>query len=402
MTRHTTSAMESAWQHYFDTIAELKRLTFNQSWMAHPDARKAGHYHLAQMLAVGYNNVIAPKQDYPVFYDHLYAEPMVYNWGMKTPDFLTRYAFVNGNRTYRIWGKRGTTSWFEFSVYGYYMSEPPEKVSYIGTYDLDDFAQDTDGHFEIIASSRAHSGNWIQLEPDSPNNALHVRELCYDWVNEEPTEVHIETVDDLPPHPMLFDESEMIRRLEGAARLMRIIVENFVIGEQQRIRTTAGVNAFAAPTPIKPKSGTNPGAKYVNAVYEIAPDEALIIEMPDPAAKYWNIMVTDAWQQATDYIHHQSSLNGRQAVADSDGKYRMVLCKEDPGVPNWLDPVDSLVGFIGLRLYFAERLVIPTITRVASAEVREYLPKDTGAVTPEQRANALVTRRRAGLKRFHH
>src|SRR5438552_1659650 len=95
MTSYLSPKMEQAWQRFQQVVEELRAMTFSQPWMRHPAAQAAGHLHLAQMMAVAYNTAIAPRQHYPVFRAHLFAEPMTYNWGLKTPDFLARFAYVD-------------------------------------------------------------------------------------------------------------------------------------------------------------------------------------------------------------------------------------------------------------------------------------------------------------------
>jgi hypothetical protein len=135
-------------------------------------------------------------------------------------------------------------------------------------------------------------------------------------------------------------------------------------------------------------------------IYELAPDEALIIETEIPVCKYWGIQLTDVFVATTEYVHHQSSLNGHQATLDSDGKFRGVVCSQDPGVPNWLDPVDNLHGTLFLRWYLADENKVPTVRKVRFDELRQHLPSDTPTVTSELRASQLRTRRDAALRRY--
>ena len=43
------------------------------------------------------------------------------------------------------------------------------------------------------------------------------------------------------------------------------------------------------------------------------------------------------WYISLDYINHQTSLNGTQAQADPDGKIRIVVADQSPGVTNWIE-----------------------------------------------------------------
>ena len=62
-----------------------------------------------------------------------------------------------------------------------------------------------------------------------------------------------------------------------------------------------------------------------------------MLEFEIPRATYWGLQVGDLWWQAADYVDHQSSLNGYQVEADPDGRARIVVGADDPGVANWLD-----------------------------------------------------------------
>jgi hypothetical protein len=100
-------------------------------------------------------------------------------------------------------------------------------------------------------------------------------------------------------------------------------------------------------------------------------------------------------------VNRQSSLNDVQAHIDSDGKFRAVICRLDPGVPNWLDKGDYPWGVIQMRWNHANEYPDPTIQKVPFAEVREHLPADTPVVTPEARREQLRIRREgAQLRRI--
>ena len=73
-------------------------------------------------------------------------------------------------------------------------------------------------------------------------------------------------------------------------------------------------------------------------------------------------------------MNRQSSLNDAQAHIDSDGKFRAVISRLDPGVPNWLDKADYPWGIIQMRWNLASEYPDPTIKKVPFAEVRDHLP----------------------------
>jgi hypothetical protein len=157
----------------------------------------------------------------------------------------------------------------------------------------------------------------------------------------------------------------------------------------------AGMNQFVSFYGDASRGGATPLAQYGQAVYELAEDEALIIETENPDAPYWGVSLGTWWWETIDPTNYQSSINGHQAVLDSDGKFRAVLTRRDPGVPNWLDPVCWDVGIILVRWYRAAKEQHITTKKVSLAQVREHLPADTPVVTPAQRAEEIDRRRRA-------
>ena len=88
----------------------------------------------------------------------------------------------------------------------------------------------------------------------------------------------------------------------------------------------------------------------------------------------------------------------RQAVLDSDGKFRIVLSVEDPGVPNWLDPVGNLKGYLVNR-WVPHRTAVPEARKIKLAELSIICPP-THRVLHRERAAAMRERGRAGQRRY--
>ena len=129
--------------------------------------------------------------------------------------------------------------------------------------------------------------------------------------------------------------------------------------------------------------------------WELGPDEALIVEVEPPEGIYWSFSVGNPWWETIHYGRHQSSLNAHQAVVDSDGLVRVVLCARDPGVANWLDTAGHSNGPIILRCVRTKTAPTPTTRVVPFDDIHAELPPDTTTVTAEERASILAARRRA-------
>jgi hypothetical protein len=137
-----------------------------------------------------------------------------------------------------------------------------------------------------------------------------------------------------------------------------------------------------------------PKQAYYDGIHEIDDDEALVLETELPKeCRYWQALVGDDRFCTVDWVNRQSSLNDSQAHIDSDGKFRAVISRLDPGVPNWLDKADYPWGIIQMRWNRASDYPDPTIKKVALSEVRNHLPDDTPVVTPAQRRADLRRRR---------
>jgi hypothetical protein len=107
------------------------------------------------------------------------------------------------------------------------------------------------------------------------------------------------------------------------------------------------------------------------------------------------------WLETIHYGRHQSSLNGHQALIDSDGILRVVISSRDPGVANWLDSAGHSNGAMLLRCVRTKTAPVPRSRVVKFDDVVSALPSDTAMTTPDERARVIEARRRAVHERFY-
>jgi hypothetical protein len=161
----------------------------------------------------------------------------------------------------------------------------------------------------------------------------------------------------------------------------------------------AGLNAFRDPNARTDMGGAAENVSQWGS-WELADDEALVIEVVPPSARYWSLAMGDQWWESLDYAGHQTSLNGHQAVLDADGAFRAVVAHRDPGVANWLDTVGNRRGPMIFRWLSAEHLPPVTTRVVPFDELDTALPAGTARVTAGQRAAVVAARRAAVSRRF--
>lgn len=389
-----------AWRRYHVTLEKLHQEFLAHPYANHPVLRAQGLYFLQSLQASAFNIYVAPKTHFPALYVHGFFMPFELSWGMPNPDFLNRNGFIDGAHCYRIYGCMSGNFWATLQVFRGFWGD--DLQGDLGHLDFDDLPRDEHGRFEFFLGptppTDAQGKTWIRLDPEAHNIMLALREVAYDWERDSTMEVHIEMIDRPHTASMLVDEAELASRIDRAGRFATMCWK-LASGQLRRAQSEQKRNEFAA-NPEAGKHGGNPLASYVQMTYELGEQDALIIELPIVEARYWGLQMGSVWTQTTDYSYHQSSLNGAQACVDVDGRVRIVVSLQDPGVPNWLDPVGVPVGVVMLRWYKSVSALVPDVTRTTLSTLRERLPAETPRVSPQQRRDVLERRRGASLRRY--
>ena len=145
---------------------------------------------------------------------------------------------------------------------------------------------------------------------------------------------------------------------------------------------------------------------YCGGVFELEPDEALIVENTiQLPPQYVGFQIGNLWGESMEYGSRLGSLNGFQAKPDGDGVIRMVIAHDDPGVPNWIDTHGHREGFLTPRWAYSEQPPTDqwpkiTATKVPFAKIRDHLPADTPHVSPDERRAQIAVRQRHMQKRY--
>jgi hypothetical protein len=398
------SPAKDAWLRYRDTFQKEWDRVLNNELSQDPAVKAQGEYLVQSMEAVAFNMYVAPRQQYPALYAQSFYMPFELSWGAPNPDFLYHNGFIDGAHTYRIYGNKRGSFWATLQVLkGFWGDNISGNFTNV---DFDDVPEAANGDFEIFLGpnppAKPEGKYWVNLDPNIHNIYLLMRETFNDWRRDAPMDIHIEILDRDPIAPVDMTEQELAARIDRAAKLtLRTIdlIDEGLAGFRASPSGPFRWNEYVLPSHAH-KWGGNPEACYGSILYKIQPDEALIIDTAPSTARYRGIQLSSIWSQTTEYSYHQSSLSGAQAKYDADGRLRAVLALTDPGVPNWLDPVGRNIGRVGFRWYRGKGCDTPKITKVKLAEIRRYLPKDTPAVTLEQRRAELETRRFDSLRRY--
>jgi len=294
---------------------------------------------------------------------------------------------------------------------------------------------DDDGRFEILLAPErppGHTGNFIPTwrrvsrpPPDDPDGPLdrHAawvsgRQLFYDWEREDPIPLTLTRVDDDGAPPQAYTAQAAARELRTLGALVRgqmhfwnefytVLLETYGKrdgGDGERFMPR---NAFNAPNAASRETGGGQSTNlYAGGVFDLAPDEALVIESRvrvEP--QYIGMVLSNLWGESLDFANRQCSLNGFQTERDADGALRWVVAHRDPGVPNWLDTSGHPQGFMSPRWSYSETPPPdqwPTIhaTRVPWGEIRAHLPPETRTISAGERAERIRVRQGHVLRRY--
>ncbi len=292
-----------------------------------------------------------------------------------------------------------------------------------------------DGRFEILLAPERpaeHRGNFISTKkvvnrphPDDPSlpperyaNYVSGRQLFYDWEREDAIHLSIEQLGAEGTHPPAYAPDAAAEQLRRCGELVRGQMHfwnafwTILMGAYgERPGTLPGFgfprNAF---NKMNAASGATGGGMstnlYAGGIYELDPDEALIVESRvQLAPQYIGFQIANLWGESIEYANQIGSLNGRQCRVDADGAIRLVIAHRDPGVPNWIDTTGHPEGFMAPRWAYSQTPPPdqwPTIEarKVPFSEIRKHLPEATPTVSPAERREQIRIRQAHVSKRF--
>ncbi len=348
-----------------------------------------------EALAARTISAIGADPDRPVFLPHLNETLNIFQ---PNSDTIYRGAQVAPGGTYRLRGKLGSLRMARLAQ----MADSPDDSATIRppvNHDLKTLKVDADGRYDVIISPTRpenYAGDWWPLAPGTVS--LMVRLVSSDWAKEVDPTLSIERLD-VPASRPRPPAADLQKRLESLAQSTSATAK-FLLPVPAKLRADGYINKMQV-FDVGTSLGGLAGQFYYQGAYEIAGNEALILEAKVPSqCLYYSTILTNDIFETTDWVNNQSSLNDAQSIVDPDGILRIVISGKDPGVPNWLDTAGYPRGVVQGRWTECNAQPIPTLKKVRLSDIRKHLHPKTATVTLAERDQILRDRRAAYQQRI--
>ena len=386
---HERLVSGDAWRDFCDRLKRVGERILEDDFPSDPTLRAEGFRHLTRLTTYATQWYLEfHDPDFPTF--HRYDDDTV-KWGGPNTDNHYLRAKIDPRGTYRV--RLDTTG-----LRNLILSTPEgemqlQKYRVFEERSLADLQIEPDGSLEVWLSPEEHPGNWVPLHR-SVDHVL-VRLYVTDWNRDAVPSVTIDRVGYEGGAPGRLEPATVAERLDQAIHW----VEESVVFWNQFLaarREGSGDNALSPPSAVP---GGAADILYGGGWFRLAPGEGLLVECERPDALYWSVQLYSApWFESLDLTNRICSLNGEQMQVDEDGRFRLVVAAEDPGIANWLDTEGRPDGMVSYRWIWSTTAPAPTTRVVPLAELGSHLPPGTTPFGPEER-RVQVEQRRAGVTR---
>jgi len=304
-------------------------------------------------------------------------------YGLDNPDNVYRTISVDDSGSFVVTGRRNSS----FDVYFQLMDAGAGDGTLgntLGFLSGDQLRTEPDGSFTITLDPGPSTGadNHIQLTPGA--KVLIIRDTLSDWETQSPTTLAVARTggEFTPPS---YDPGQEVGRLIAAhGDFWNTYVEQL------------GAIPVGSLQPPRPSQGGLPGQVSSFGRFTPRDDEAAVITVDRADAGYLGLQLGNYWFTSLNYWDRTSSFSDAQSVPDADGKVTFVLSERDPGVCNWIDPVDHGAVLMFLRwqnLPAGRTPAPPVVTTVPFAQLDSVLDPAVARATAVDRAQQLIERR---------
>src|SRR6202161_555731 len=316
-------------------------------------------------------------------------------WGIDNPDSVYRVIPISGDERYEIRGRVGDHRMTEnyFTLWDAHM----------GTVDVLNgrtMQVDSDGSFTITVDADPANGRPNPVRTPAEAHEFYIRDVLLDWGRDDPNYFEVQRLGG-PRASTLHRPRPLDEQADATAAMMAYFAD-FTGKLSHGVHKMPPNHFNLAWSADKVDAMRN--QVYVMGRFELAQDEAFVVDLSDGGAEYFTVPLSNIWGTTLDIIDRTGSLNKAQSVANDDGSYTYVISPTEPGVANWIDSDGLREGILTLRMAeFGEagpREDLGARGRVVSLDRLDAEVPALPRVSPEQRKAELADRRSAYLRRL--
>ena len=371
-------------QPIIDFLADADKIADEMGY-ADPALRGSLHTFVLATLTAASVDVLGSPIDSPAWVPFL---PYFIPYVGPNPDTAYNYANIDPAGIYRITGTNGSESISTITMCrdGDYRGKILGKI--VGEIDRLALKTGADGLYTVIISAKPapqYAGEWFKLPADA--TCLMARRVVKE-MSQTDGWCAIERLD-RSAAPLDYTQeasADLLQRIADAARHSMRFGLDYMTMVRAKVAEKGLVAIDQAPY------GGLVQQVYYHYLFDLADDEAVILESDMPPTKYMSIVIFDAMANTVDWVHRQSCLNDRQIHIDGDGRFRAVLCPKDPGVANWLDTAGWHKGGLIWRWNNAEREPDVGARKIKLKNLRAELPQDMRHVSADERRAQISAR----------
>ncbi|BBN49326.1 MULTISPECIES: DUF1214 domain-containing protein [Mycobacterium avium complex (MAC)] len=313
-------------------------------------------------------------------------------WGIDNPDSVYRVIPISGEERYEIHGRVG-----EHRMTENYFTLWDARMGTIDVLNGRTMRVEPDGSFTITVDAQPANGRPNHVRTSAAAHEFYIRDVLLDWDRDDPNYFEVQRLGGPPATPpRTLDE-----QAEATAAMMAYFAD--FTGKLSHGVYKMPANRFDLAWSAE-KAGAMRNQVYVMGRFDLAPDEAFVVEVNDGGAEYFTVPLSNIWGTTLDIVDRTGSLNKAQSVANEDGSYTYVIAPTDPGVANWIDSDGLREAILTLRMAeFGEhgpREDLGARGRVVKLDRLDTEVAHLPRVSPQQRAAELAQRRAGYLRRL--
>lgn len=356
-----------AWDDFCDALKERGKDLLRETAPKSPVDLAEGHRYLAQMLRSAFELILeGGDPERPWLFTSLH-ETMKIGWD--NPDNIHTNARLSGEHTYRLSGTRGDAYLMSIAIYGgSYSSGGGSTENFVW---VDELEIGPDGRFEAILSAKEHPGNWVRLTPQA--KTMMIRQTFTDRKRQTAAQLRIERIDDGGARPGPLSPEYVVGALRRANAYIR--GTNKIFFDWSDLWKTKPNTFWESDAEAAAAQQGIPNQFYASGYWMLGDDQAIVFDIEPPRCRYWAIVLSNYWGQSFDYRYHPVDVNMERAVYREDGRARIVIAHDDPGLAgvNWLSTEGHREGVWTLRYLEADAHPLPVPRVVPRAELARHV-----------------------------